>query len=100
MPPGSTRISALIWGAYYGAYAPPIEMPGDDLDQVYFISYSYVGLDTNTGEIRRRFRARCGAFKNGATTNPECCETLELYEAPACAQEYIPEVSTSLFGVP
>jgi len=100
VPPGGTRISALVWAGYFGAYNPALETPEGDLSEVLFISYSYVGLDTNTGEIRRRFRAGCLAFKNNDLVNDECCEALEPFEAPPCTQEFVPEVATSLFGVP
>lgn len=100
IPPGSTRISALIWVHYFGAYVPPLDTPDGDLSSVIYQSHSYVGLDTNTGEIRRRFRAFCLAAKNDDFVHLKCCEELEPFEAPPCAQVFIPEVATSLFGVP
>jgi hypothetical protein len=100
IPPGSTRISALVLAFYRGFYAPALETVEGDLSKVLYLSYSYVGLDTNTGEIRRRYRAACFAFKNDDLENYHCCDELPSYEAPACSQMFIPEVATSLFGVP
>lgn len=98
IPPGSARISALIWVHYFGSYDPPLSTLDGNLDSVIYQSHSYVGLDTNTGEIRRRFRAFCLAAKNGDFNNLKCCEALEPFEAPLCVDMFIPEVATSLFG--
>ncbi|MFH2010880.1 MAG: hypothetical protein ABI333_30045 [bacterium] len=103
VPPGSTRISALIYATYYGDYRSspiPTTTPGLEVGEMEIFSFSYVGLDTTTGELRRRYRSECFIWFNRVDTDYYCCTALPSHEAPGCLDGYVPTGATSLFGAP
>ncbi len=102
VPPGSSRISALVYAQYYGDYrSNPITDKLPNISEVVYNSFSYVGLDTGSGEIRRRYRGLCWAEINRMLDPVYCCEDLELFEGPRCnLGDFLPTGATSLFGVP
>ena len=101
VPPGSTRISALVYANYYGDYrSAPIDLTVPIIEQVEIYSAAYVGLDTTTGEIRRRFRGFCIARLNLLDTPLYYCTELESHESPPNGNEFLPSGATSLYGVP
>ncbi len=102
VPPGSTRVSALVFATYYGDYrSDPITVGDDPISEVEYFSFSYVGLDTTSGEIRRRYRGYCIAIIDRVTDDWYCCEDLEQHEGAVCnVDQFIPTGATSLYGVP
>lgn len=102
VPPGSSRVSALVYATYYGDYrSDPLTTVTPNIAEVEYHSFSYVGLDTTSGEIRRRYRGFCYAVINNITDTLYCCEDKELYEAPRCNEgDFLPTGATSLYGVP
>ncbi len=102
VPPGSSRVSALVFAEYYGDYRnDPITLVVPNISEVQYNSFSYVGLDTSSGEIRRRYRGLCWAIIDRDVDDLYCCEDLELYEGPRCNEgAFLPTGATSLFGVP
>jgi len=102
VPPGSTRISALVFATYYGDYrSDPLTNVTPNISEVEYYSFSYVGLDTTSGEIRRRYRGFCFAILNNNPDTLYCCEDLELHEGSVCnVDDFVPTGASSLYGVP
>ena len=101
IPPGASRVSALVYATYKGDYtSAPLPSNIGDISTVNYESHSYVRLDTSTGEIRRRFRGYCTTYYNGDKSVLYCCEPKESFLAPLCADVFKPASVTSLFGVP
>ncbi len=103
VPPGENRLSVLVLAEYH---SDPITLgvaPNQvTITQRDIASASYIGLDTSSGEIRRRYRARCIALEDGQSAadpnNWHPCAALAPHEEPAV--DFFPRGATSIYGVP
>jgi hypothetical protein len=107
IPPGADRISALVYAGYLGDFtATPIELSDGTIYTVTNYSWSYVGVDASSAEIRRLYRGYCYGAENEGTADEVwyCCNPRELSEAPPCGgptlDMFVPTSATTLFGVP
>jgi len=102
VPPGENRLSALVRAEYH---ASSFQIQGESvtltIPALDITSESYIGLDSGSAAIRRRYRAYCIAYAQNPAPDPPTplfCKPLDPHEQHE--DEFRPRGATSIYGVP